>query len=470
MAADRIFSPLLLAFLCLLFVDCAEGTRNYGHVDISSLLPSTVCSPSRVLQSHHGRVVVVSRNGPCSPLPGVERLNTRQILVQDRARVKILQSLIAARQYHRSKPLESSTVSSAPVNYGIQFFRTNNYIVKVGFGTPKRDMNLVFDTGSDLTWIRCLPCSSGDCARQRDPVFDPSNSSSFRHVSCPSDDCSAFKSSLYEQSPGCGASSVCEYSVDYSDESTSRGSLGSDTISLTQTISITQFRFGCGHNTSGNFGTTSGLLGLGPGNASFVSQTAARLGKSFSYYLPSRQSSTGFLSFSPEISSDVKFTPLLNLDLPSFYFVNLKRIKVGDGILPVSFSGGGTVIDSGTVITRLPAAAYTALRSAFRKAMANFTSVAPEDDLLDTCYDFSGYERLPAVPTVALVFDGDVRMDVAVSGILYGTTKSRLCLAFAENAHADDYVVIGNKVQRGYEVIYDVGNERLGFKAIDRVS
>ncbi|KAG9448901.1 hypothetical protein H6P81_008866 [Aristolochia fimbriata] len=467
MAAERVFLLLFLAFLS----DSAGATGSYGPVDMSSLLPSAECIPSEGLEiSRPGRLTLVSGNGPDSPLPAEERLNSRQILVQDRARVKLLQSMIAAR-HRRSQPLDSSMVSSTPVNYGIPNFNTNNYIVKVGFGTPKRDMNLVFDTGSDLTWIRCLPCASGECSRQRDPVFDPSKSSSFRDIPCPSHDCSAFKSSLHEQSTACGAPSVCDYKFDYADNSTSRGSLGSDTVSLgTPTISISLFRFGCGHDTRGNFGTTSGLLGLGPGNASFVSQTAARLGKSFSYYLPSQDNCTGSLSFSPEVTADVKFTPLLDLDRRSFYFVDLKQIKLGDGILPVSFSGAGTLMDSGTVITRLPAAAYAALRSGFRKAMANFTSVAPEDDLLDTCYDFSGYDVLVAVPKVALVFGGDVRVDVVVSGILYGTEKSRLCLAFAANAHDADYVVIGNKVQRGYEVIYDVGNKRLGFKAIDRVS
>ncbi|KAG9448902.1 hypothetical protein H6P81_008867 [Aristolochia fimbriata] len=471
MAAERVSLRLLLAFLRILFPDSAGATQSYGPVDISSLLPSNECIPSKGLEiSHPGRLTLVSGNGPCSPLPTEERLNSRQILVQDRARVKLLRSMIAAR-HRRSQPLDSSMVSSTPVNYGIPNFNTNNYIVKVGFGTPKRDMNLVFDTGSDLTWIRCLPCASGDCSRQRDPVFDPSKSSSFRDIPCPSHDCSAFKSSLYKQSTTCGAPSVCDYKIGYSDGSTSGGSLGSDTISLTRTISISLFRFGCGHDTRGNFGTTSGLLGLGPGNASLVSQSAAlRLGKSFSYYLPSRQSSTGFLSFSPEVSPDVKFTPLLNLYLRSFYFLHLLEIKVGDGKLPLSISPVDTVIDSGTVITTLPAATYASLRSTFRKAMANFTTATPEDKLLDTCYNFSDYDVLPAVPTVALVFEGDVQVDVGVSGILYGTDKSRLCLAFAANSRADDgSIVIGNKVQRGYEVIYDVGNERLGFRAVERI-
>ncbi|XP_068643055.1 aspartyl protease family protein At5g10770-like [Aristolochia californica] len=417
--------------------------------------------------SHSGRLTVVSRIGPCSPVPAGEGLNTRQILLQDRARVKLLQSLIAARQ-RRAQPLDSLAESSTPVSYGIELFHTNNYIVKVGFGTPTKGETLVFDTGSDLTWIRCEPCSSEDCSRQMDSVFDPVKSSSFLDISCNSADCSEFKLSLQGQNPGC-TSSVCDYQVDYKDKSMSAGSLGSDTITLTSTISVPKFRFGCSHNTRGKFGTTSGVLGLGPGKVSLVSQSEAQLGKVFSYYLPEQPSSTGFLSFAPDVTADVKFTPLLNLDNPSFYFVNLRQIKVGDGILPVSGSistAGGTLFDSGTVITRLPPDAYAVLKSTFRQAMANFTLADPEDDLLDTCYDFSGYDRLTAVPSMALVFGGGVQLDIVVSGIMYGTSKSRMCLAFAPNSSPTDYIIIGNKVQRGYEVIYDVGKQRLGFKVI----
>nr|GLL44272.1 aspartyl protease family protein At5g10770-like [Ipomoea trifida] len=53
----------------------------------------------------------------------------------------------------------------------------------------------------------------------------------------------------------------------------------------------------------------------------------------------------------------------------SFYFIDVRAIAVGGkqlSISPVVFKSSGTIIDSGTVITRLPPAAYSALRSAFR--------------------------------------------------------------------------------------------------------
>ncbi|KAL6909695.1 hypothetical protein ACP4OV_001354 [Aristida adscensionis] len=61
---------------------------------------------------------------------------------------------------------------------------TLEFVVTVGFGTPARPSTLIFDTGSDVSWIQCAPCAAGKCYPQHDPLFDPSKSSSY----CASDD------------------------------------------------------------------------------------------------------------------------------------------------------------------------------------------------------------------------------------------------------------------------------------------
>ncbi|KAK3199010.1 hypothetical protein Dsin_022425 [Dipteronia sinensis] len=45
------------------------------------------------------------------------------------------------------------------------------YLVKVGIGELEDEYWLIFDTGSDLTWIQCKPCLS--CYDQVDPIFNP---------------------------------------------------------------------------------------------------------------------------------------------------------------------------------------------------------------------------------------------------------------------------------------------------------
>lgn len=117
-------------------------------------------------------------------------------------------------------------------------------------------------------------------------------------------------------------------------------------------------------------------------------------------------SSTGYLSFGGYPSGiNLQFTSMLfDSNNPTFYFFTLTGISVGRRLLPAVpsvFALGGTIIDSSTVVTRLPPTAYSALQSAFRQAMAAYKS-APALLTLDTCYDLSGSSARATIPTVAL--------------------------------------------------------------------
>jgi len=60
--------------------------------------------------------------------------------------------------------------------------------------------------------------------------------------------------------------------------------------------------------------------------------------------------------------------------------------------LPSSAFEGGTVVDTGTVITRLPPTVYAVLRSAFRSGMVSYGyTSALSNGILDTCNNFAGY-------------------------------------------------------------------------------
>ncbi|WP_139160666.1 pepsin-like aspartyl protease, partial [Acinetobacter baumannii] len=57
-----------------------------------------------------------------------------------------------------------------------------NYILTAGFGTPAKNLFLIIDTGSDVTWIQCNPCS--DCYSQVDPIFNPHQSFLYKLFPC----------------------------------------------------------------------------------------------------------------------------------------------------------------------------------------------------------------------------------------------------------------------------------------------
>ncbi|XP_077237433.1 aspartyl protease family protein At5g10770-like [Tasmannia lanceolata] len=432
--------------------DFGGGSENL-YVKLGSLLPTPVCSmPASTGYERSAAIRVVHRHGPCSSSSQPTKAAI-QILLEDECRVNSLRSRISKRV------LQGQTL--LPAHDG-RLVETGNYVVTIGFGTPKRDMTVVFDTGSDFTWIQCHPCAAY-CYPQQDPIFDSSNSSSYLNVSCNSAECSQLKSTA-GNAPGC-SSSTCLYGIRYGDQSYSIGFFAHDTLTLTPSAVVPNFPFGCGQRNRGLFGKTAGVLGLGRGKLSLVSQTAQKFSRVFSYCLPSSpSSSTGFLKFGEEANyNSFKFTPLLTQpDAPSFYFLDMMGISVGGrklGISPMVFSSAGTLIDSGTVITRLAPSAYSALRGAFRQYMSNYPS-AEALSILDTCYDLTGYDTV-TVPKITLQFRGGV--DVNVKGILYGSSPSQICLAFAGNNAPDDVAIIGNKQQQTYQVVYDVARGRIGF-------
>lgn len=437
--------------------EALDGQHHHHTVQLSSLLHSSVCSPSTKDHSKKGSLKVIHKHGPCSQLnQGQANIpTTSQILTHDQSRVNSIHYRIGLNV--RQSGLDDSQ-ATIPAKSG-RTIGSGNYIVTVGVGTPKKEQSLIFDTGSDLTWIQCQPCVRS-CYQQQEPIFNPSASKSYKNITCNSAECSRLTAAT-GNTPGCSIS-TCIYGIQYGDSSFSVGYFGTETLSLTASSVFPNFLFGCGQNNQGLFGGAAGLLGLGRDQVSVVSQTASKFGKYFSYCLPS-PSSSGTLSFGKAATaSSLKFTPLLQDS--QFYYIDITGIKLGGkslSISPTVFKTAGTIIDSGTVISRLPPAAYTALRTGFRQAMTKYPSVSGVS-ILDTCYDLSKYSTV-SIPTVSFVFGGGVEVPLDVQGIVYPVKASQVCLAFAGNTAASDTGIFGNVQQQTLDVVYDVAGGKLGF-------
>ncbi|KAJ6434789.1 hypothetical protein OIU84_000096 [Salix udensis] len=208
------------------------------------------------------------------------------------------------------------------------------------------------------------------------------------------------------------SSSACLYQVQYGDGSYSIGITATETLTLSATDVFKNFLFGCGQQNQGLFGGAAGLLGLAP----MVTSVSVE-----------------------KVSKSVKFTPLsADFDSTPFYGLDITELSVGGRKLSIDASAfsAGTVIDSGTVISRLPPTAYSELSSEFKKLMTE----------------------------LSLRQVGGVEMDIDVSGILYPANGSKkFCLAFAGNEDDGDTSIFGNVQQRTYQVVYDGVKGRVGF-------
>lgn len=145
------------------------------------------------------------------------------------------------------------------------------------------------------------------------------------------------------------------------------------------------------------------------------------------------------------------------------YFVRLTGITVGGKGLPMAasaYAGAPTIIDSGTVITRLPPDVYAALSSAIAAALKRHKR-APAYAILDTC--FKGSVKKLAVPEVDMVFQGSATLKLAPRNVMNDVdVAAATCLAFAT---AVSVAIIGNKLQQTFRVVSDFAKSRIGFAA-----
>ncbi|RLN09034.1 protein ASPARTIC PROTEASE IN GUARD CELL 2-like isoform X2 [Panicum miliaceum] len=380
------------------------------------------------------------RHGPCSPLTTKNMPTLDEMLRRDQLRAAYIQRKFSGGDAKGGAGDVHQSDATVPTNLGTPL-NTLEYLITVGIGSPAVTQTVLIDTGSDVSWVQCKPCSQ--CHSQADPLFDPSSSSTYSPFSC---------SSLGQEGNGCSGSQ-CQYIVTYGDGSSTTGTYSADTLALGSNT-VRNFQFGCSQVELGFNDQTDGLMGLGGGAQSLVSQRA------FSYCLPPTPSSSGFLTLGAGTSGFVKTPMLRSSQVPTFYGVRLQAIRVGGRQLsiPTSAFSAGAIMDSGTVITRLPRTAYSALSSAFKAGMRQYPR-APPSGILDTCFDFSGQSSV-TIPSVALVFSGGAVVNLDANGIILGS-----CLAFAGNSDDGSLGIIVNVQQRTFKVLYDVGGGAVGFRA-----
>nr|POE89524.1 aspartic proteinase cdr1 [Quercus suber] len=243
------------------------------------------------------------------------------------------------------KPTSSLSTNAAQADI---ISNQGEYLLKYSVGTPLVQILGIADTGSDLIWLQCKPCNG--CYKQTAPLFDPTRSSTYKEVSCSSSQCQSLKGTSCSGSDD----SSCSYSVSYGDQSFSNGDLAVDTLTLGSTTSrpvpLPKTIIGCGHNNGGTFNANgSGIVGLGSGAVSLVSQLDSSIDGKFSYCL-------------------------------------IPLTSQGDTTSKLNF--GSNAVVSGTTLTILPSELYPDFESVVKAEI----DLAPTEDpsgVLRLCYESS---------------------------------------------------------------------------------
>ncbi len=346
--------------------------------------------------------------------------------------------------------------------------------MQVGIGSPvPLNLHFILDTGSDLIWTQCAPCINDSCVRQADPIYNPSRSSSFRNDSCSSVFCKAVQGQ-------CDTLRHCNYFFMYGDFSLTTGNMAYETFSLSkigsqQRASLPGISFGCGRGQGGDFSTSAGIIGMGRGPLSLVSQIGSSINNVFSYCLGSitnsSQISPLFLGKTRLSPFRRRVTPLIHNQVnPSFYYLSLRGISVAGklvdipkGTFQIKPNGnGGIIIDSGTTLTYLEDPAYkpflAAVRSSIRALPVDGSSVG-----FDLCYDPESAIQFPSIAFhFARAARYVLREENAVLTFEAGKRPLR-CLAFSSAGPAGSLSIFGNVQQQNFHIDYDLGRNKLHF-------
>ncbi|KAI3462394.1 hypothetical protein Pfo_019057 [Paulownia fortunei] len=328
----------------------------------------------------------------------------------------------------------------APIHAG-----DGEFLMELSIGTPPASYSAILDTGSDLIWTQCKPCRQ--CFNQPTLIFDPKESSSFSELSCSSDLCASLPMSSCNDGK-------CEYLYAYGDYSSTEGIMATETFTFGK-VSIPNVGFGCGFDNEGvGFNQGGGLVGLGRGPLSLVSQLDE---PKFSYCLTSigsTKTSTllmgSLASVNTNLRDSIKTTPLIQSpSSPSFYYLSLEGITVGDTLLAIDESTfalnedgtGGMIIDSGTTITYIEEIAFDLVKNEFTNQMQ-----LPVDESKDT-----GLDLCFTLPSDAQNIEENYII-VDSSGVA--------CLAMGSS---NGISIFGNIQQQNILVVHDLVKDTISF-------
>ncbi|KAJ8769124.1 hypothetical protein K2173_000899 [Erythroxylum novogranatense] len=359
----------------------------------------------------------------------------------------------------------SSASVDAPVVAG-----NGEFLMEIAIGTSPTAYSAIMDTGSDLIWTQCQPCKQ--CYDQPTPIFDPRKSSTFSKLSCSSQLCEALS-----QAATC--KDGCQYLYTYGDYSSTQGIMATETFTFGE-VSVPAVGFGCGEDNEGDgFTQGGGLVGLGRGPLSLVSQLKE---PRFSYCLTSIENTKGTSTLlmgtlaskgvndtsSSSSSSTIKTTPLIhNPSQPSFYYLDLQGISIGGNRLPIQTSTfslqddgtGGLIIDSGTTISYLEDSGFSLVKKEF-KSQINLPVDNSGSTGLDLCFTLPSDATEVDVPKMILHFkDADLELP-AENYMIADTNLGILCLAMGSSSGMS---IFGNVQQQNMLIIHDLEKETVSF-------
>ncbi|KAI3889634.1 hypothetical protein MKX03_007656 [Papaver bracteatum] len=396
----------------------------------------------------------------------------------------LLPSLAASSSTGKQKVIKKN-----PFPYKSSFKYTMALVVSLPIGTPPQTQEMVLDTGSQLSWIKCNKKFPPPPKPKPNPsaAFDPSLSSSFSLLPCNHPVCKP-RIPDFSIPTDCDQNLHCHYSYFYADGTLAEGNLVREKISLSSSQSTPPLILGCTRETR----DSQGILGMNLGRLSFASQTKVT---KFSYCVPPHHApakgppSTGmfYLGDNPN-SRGFQYLNLLtfghgqsqrmpNLD-PAAYTVGMVDVKIGGRKLNIPSSvfrpspngAGQTIIDSGSEYSYLVDEAYNKIKEEVLRLVGprKWKKGYVYEGTLDLCFSGDVMAIGRSIGDMVFVFDKGVEIVVSSDRVLSDVGNGVGCLGIGRSDMLGiPSNIIGNFHQQNLWVEFDVVNRRVGFGKAD---
>ncbi|KAJ4706662.1 aspartic proteinase PCS1 [Melia azedarach] len=379
--------------------------------------------------------------------------------------------------FAQTKKNSRPSASAASLNYRSKFKYSMALIVSLPIGTPPQTQEMVLDTGSQLSWIKCHKKAPPKTS------FDPSRSSSFSVLPCTHPLCKP-RIVDFTLPTDCDQNRLCHYSYFYADGTLAEGNLVREKFTFSASQSTLPLILGCATESSDD----KGILGMNLGRLSFASQ--AKISK-FSYCVPTRRSQVGFtptgsfyLGQNPN-SAAFKYVNLLtfpqsqrspNLD-PLAYSVGMEAIRIKGtkfdiplaAFHPDPSGSGQTIVDSGSEFTYLVDIAYSKVREEIVRLVGpKMKNGYVYGGVADMCFDGNAIEIGRLIGDMAFEFGQGVEIVIEKERILADVGGGVHCVGIGRSdmlGLASN--IIGNFHQQNLWVEFDIGNRRVGFGKAD---
>ncbi|XP_038686619.1 probable aspartic protease At2g35615 [Tripterygium wilfordii] len=323
---------------------------------------------------------------------------------------------------------------------------------------------------SDLIWIQCDPCDG--CYPQNKPYFKPGGST-YKRVPFESHFCKALGRIKRGERKG-----ECLYKrYKSSEHKITSGVLSTETFYLQSPDYKPQpyqkIVFGCGTDNAMIVSMdVQGVVGLGRGDLSLVSQLGSKISGKFSYCLRKNHMNTiTKLKFGPQPPIQKKTSTLKLFTQPdsssSLYVLNLKEIRIKGKKLEVSELNRDMVLDIGTTVTKLHWRIYDSLIASLREVIGD--EIKPVEDptgKYSLCYknkDISGV----AIPDMIFKFASTNFLsgsDLTLTpSHTFQNLGAKLCMLIIRSTHAHGRSVLGSAAQKDFRVEYEAGKNKVTF-------